>query len=150
MNFKIKCQIQKIMSLLPNSEKVGYYFSRYITKNLTPNNKRFLLKVNEGFNHLQNFNQFNQLEKNTYNYFDFGAGWTLTIPIVISRMGYKVNCIDYLTILKEIGFTIVKEKTRDTEATDIEKLKSLPIHSYFKNYSLEELGIKDGEIVVRK
>lgn len=300
MNFKIKCQIQKIMSLLPNSEKVGYYFSRYITKNLTPNNDRFLLKVNEGFNHLQNFNQFNQIEKNTYNYFEFGAGWTLTIPIVISRMGYKVNCIDirklvvpeliydsinkfklnennlptfvnalpshidknkniltninelfninyqapkdarntgfpenhfdfisstltlcfipkndlkkileecfkilkkgavmsvtidyqdnwsyvdanisgynyltfseqewkkynpsinyqnrlrhkdYLALFQEIGFTIVKEKTRAPEARDIEKLKSLPIHPDFKNYSLEELGIKDGEIVVRK
>lgn len=300
MNFKIKCQIQKIISLLPNNEKVAYFFSRYISKNLKPNNNRFLLKVNEGFNHLQNFNQFNQLEKNTYNYYEFGAGWTLTIPIVMSRMGYKVNCVDirkllvpeliydsinkfklnendlptfvntlpshidknknilinirelfninyqapkdarntgfpeyhfdfisstlslnfiptsdvkkilkecfkilkkgavmsvtidyqdnwsyvdsnicgynflsfseqewkkynpsinyqnrlrhkdYLTILKEIGFTIVKEKTRDPEVPDIEKLKTLNIHSDFKNYSLVELGIKDGEIVVRK
>ena len=300
MNFKIKCQIQKIISLLPNNEKVAYYFSRYISKNLTPNNNRFLLKVNEGFNHLQNFNQFNQLENNTFNYFEFGAGYTLTIPIVISRMGYKVNCIDirklvvpeliydsinkfklnenklptfvnalpsdidksknvltniheffnikyhapldarntgfaenqfdfisstltlnfitksdvkkileecykilkkgavmsvtidyqdnwsyvdsnisgynfltfseqewkkynpsinyqnrlrhkdFLTLFTEIGFTVVKEKTRDPKAEDIEKLKSLNIHSDFKNYSLEELGIKDGEIVVRK
>lgn len=300
MNFKIKSQIHKIISALPNSEKVGYYFSRYITKNLAPNNSRFLLKVNQGFNHLHNFNQFNQLKENTFNYYEFGAGWTLTIPIVISRMGYKVNCIDirklvvpeliydsickfrinenilphfknvlpshidtnnevisninslfdlnyqapkdakntgfptnhfdfisstltlcfipkidlkkileecyrilkkggimsvtidyqdnysyfdsnisgynyltfseknwkkyntlmnhqnrlrhkdYLELFSEIGFTLVKEKTRNPETKDLEILKSLNIHSDYNSYSLEELGIKDGEIVVIK
>ncbi len=300
MDFRIKCKIQQVISLVPFSEKLGYLFSRYITKNLNPSNQRFLHKVNEGFNHYNNFISFNKLEKNTFKYFEFGAGWTLTIPILISRLGFDVSCIDirkliipslifdsinkfnynndkigklerpipqlnksetdilsilnnqlnihynapqdaretgfpsehfdfvsstltlcfipqndlikiinecfrilkkggvmsvtidyqdnwsyvdsnitgynflqfsetewkkynpsihyqnrlrhkdYLEIFENAGFTLVKEKHRSPDESDLNKLNNLIIDSSFKNYSMNELGIKDGEIVVIK
>lgn len=40
-----------------------------------------------------NFIRFNKLEKNTFKYFEIGVDWTLTIPILISRLGYDFSCI---------------------------------------------------------
>jgi SAM-dependent methyltransferase len=88
------------MSFIPGSEKIGFLLSRYLTKNLSPNNDRFLLKIKEGYNHYLNFKNYNQLNVNTFNYYEFGAGWTLTIPILISRLGFKVICIDIKKLIK--------------------------------------------------
>jgi SAM-dependent methyltransferase len=100
MNFKIKCAIQNVLSFVPGSEKIGSFLSRYFTKNLGPNNDRILLKINEGYNHYLNFKNYNQLNSNSMNYYEFGAGWTLTIPILISRLGFNVTCIDIKKLIK--------------------------------------------------
>ena len=102
MDFRIKCKIQKVISLVPFSEILGYLFSRYITKNLNPSNQRFLHKVNEGFNHYNNFISFNKLEYNTFKYFEFGAGWTLTIPILTCKLGFDFSSIEIRKLIIHI------------------------------------------------
>lgn len=57
---------------------------------------------------------------------------------------------DYLQMFEKIGFKIVSEKHRSPEDADLEKLRNLNIDSSFSSYTLNELGVKDGEIVVVK
>ncbi len=94
MNFRCKNYLKKVLSVLPWGEKMNYLFQRYISKKLPPTNIEFMRNVNIAYKHFQNFKNYNQLKINENKYFEFGAGWTLTIPICIAFLKFEVHCID--------------------------------------------------------
>ena len=94
MNFKYKCLLQKIFSNIPKGEMLNYYFQKNVTKSLPYNNNKFLKQVDFGFDHYKNYKDYNQLIKRNNRYYEFGAGWTLTIPLTISLLNFEVFCID--------------------------------------------------------
>jgi SAM-dependent methyltransferase len=57
---------------------------------------------------------------------------------------------DYLRIIKEVGFTLVKEDL-DIPSIQLERrLRQLKIHSDFKSYSFDDLKILSSELVLIK
>ncbi len=94
MNYKYKCLLQRIFSNIPKGELVNYFFQKYITKSFPPRNDEFLKKVNVAFQHYKNFVDYNQLKSKTHKYYEFGAGWSLTIPISMTFLDFDVFCID--------------------------------------------------------
>lgn len=101
MDFRVKCLIQSIFSAVPKGELLNYVFQKYISKSLPPQNPEFLTKVGEALSHLRNFEDFNTLENNENKYYEFGAGWTLIIPLVVSMHGFEVSCIDIRKLIVE-------------------------------------------------
>jgi SAM-dependent methyltransferase len=99
MNFKIKCYVQRFFSAIPNGEKLNYLFQKNITKTLPVSDSKFLFKVEMAIKHKDNFKTFNKLDKPSNNYYEFGAGWDLIIPIAISHLGYEVDVIDIRKLL---------------------------------------------------
>ncbi len=94
MNFKYKCLIQNIFSVLPKGEILNYIFQKKITKTLPPNNDVFFEKVETAYCHYNNFKNHNKLMYTHGKYYEFGAGWTLTIPLSMTFLGFEVYCID--------------------------------------------------------
>jgi SAM-dependent methyltransferase len=94
MNFKYKCLLQRFFSNIPKGETLNYYFQKNVTKSLPSNNDKFLEKVNQGFNHYKNYKDYNKLTQKNNRYYEFGAGWTLTIPLTMSFLDFEVFCVD--------------------------------------------------------
>lgn len=94
MNYKAKNLLQSLFSYIPRGEYANYLFQRYVTKRLPPSNVKFLKKVNDGVQHYRNFKSHNKLTSPSGKYYEFGAGWTLTIPLTMSFLGFDVYCID--------------------------------------------------------
>jgi len=86
--------LQNVVSSVPNGEKLNYMFQKYISKSLPQKNDRFLRQVNEAFQHYSNFTKFNNLGNVENRYYEFGAGWDLTIPLTMSLLNLEVHCID--------------------------------------------------------
>ena len=85
-----------------------------------------------------------------YNYLQFSEKkWKRYNPSIMyqNRMRHK----EYLEIIKQAGFEIVKEKIDCPDDKEFNKLKELSLNPHFKdNFSLRELSIKSSEIVLRK
>ncbi len=94
MDFKYKCYLQNIFSVLPKGEILNYFFQKYGTRALPVSNDSFLDKVELSYNHYLKFIKFNSLEENSHKYYEFGAGWDLITPISMGLLGFEVTCID--------------------------------------------------------
>lgn len=94
MNFKYKCLIQSVFSVLPKGELLNYIFQKKISKTLPPNDDVFIEKVETAYSHYINFKKYNELINTHGKYYEFGAGWTLTIPLTMTLLGFEVYCID--------------------------------------------------------
>lgn len=73
---------------------MNYFFQRNVTKSLPPNNDEFLEQVNQGVHHYENYQHYNKLTQKNNRYYEFGAGWTLIIPLTMSFLGFQVCCVD--------------------------------------------------------
>lgn len=129
MHFKYKSYLQSAFSAVPNGDKLNYFFQRYITKSLPRSEKKFNEKLFVTNRHIENFKEFNQLDPITKDrqYYEFGAGWDLIIPLAISHLGFEVTCVDIrrLIIPEMIKDTLCKlEKKNQTRLKkDYSKLK---------------------------
>jgi SAM-dependent methyltransferase len=99
MNFKIKCYVQRFFSAIPNGARLNYLFQKHITKTFPVSDAKFLYKSNIAYKHHENFERFNTLEKPNKNYYEFGAGWDLIIPLAICQLGYKTDVVDIRKLL---------------------------------------------------
>jgi len=112
MKFKYKCFLQKIFSNVPKGEILNYLFQKYVTRALPISNNFFLEKVQLSYNHYLKFEKYNSLNQNSYQYYEFGAGWDLITPITMGLLGFNVTCIDIrrLVFNQLITDTITKFK----------------------------------------
>lgn len=95
MNFKYKCFLQKLLSVLPKGEKLNFIFQKYITKSLPTSADNFIRVQGWAKKHFDFFNRYAQIDPKRTTYYEFGAGWDLINPIAISLLGVKtLNCID--------------------------------------------------------
>lgn len=94
MNFKYKCALQHIFSLLPAGEKMNYLFQRYITRSRPFSDEKFLEKVDTARRHFGAFQKYHRLDAPGNMYYEFGAGWELIIPLCMSFYGMKSQVID--------------------------------------------------------
>lgn len=150
MNFKYKCLLQRFFSDIPKGETLNYYFQKNVTKSLPPNNVKFLEKVNQGFNHYKNYKDYNKLTQKNNRYYEFGAGWTLTIPLTMSFLDFEVFCVDIRKLIiptlindslnkfqlnkNELPFKLEKEFVVDNKNV---------LNNLIDNYKLNYIAPKD-------
>lgn len=141
MNFKIKCFVQRFFSAIPNGEKLNYLFQKNITKTLPVSDAKFLFKVEMAVKHRDNFKTFNKVEKPSNNYYEFGAGWDLIIPIAICHLGYDVDVIDIRKLLvNELVTDSIQRFNNPNSKFPLDIVKKEPIHKNLSNLK-EGLGL---------
>ncbi len=131
MNFKYKCLLQSFFSKIPKGEVINYGFQKYVMRSLPVSDKFFLDKVNHAYNHYTKFQKYNSLEKNSQQYYEFGAGWDLITPIAMSLLGFEVTCID----IRRLIFNHLISDTLNKFNKNRERLP----------FSIEPLDLKEGE-----
>lgn len=127
MNFKYKCFLQRVFSTLPRGEQLNYVFQKYVTHTLPISDDCFIARVNQAYNHYLKYTKYAENRQKGI-YYEFGAGWHLVSPIMMSLLGFrKLYCVD-------IRKLITAELIQDT-VTKLSKLKSvMPF-----NYDLERV-----------
>jgi len=111
MNYKVKAKLQKIISSLPKSEAINYFFQKYVTKTLPIPIEEFKVKLNTVEAHLNNFKEFGNKAIENSVYYEIGAGYDMVIPMSMSVQGFKkLICIDVriLTFMDVLNDSIKK------------------------------------------
>lgn len=134
MDFRYKNILQQIFSKIPYGEKANFIFQKYVTKGIPPSDKAFIEKVERAFRHHQNYLEFNQVISDDRNYYEFGAGWTLTIPLTMGFLGYNSHCIDIRKLTNE-------ELISYTFNQFFENNQSFEFEIAFQNFSLPDKKI---------
>lgn len=134
MNFKYKCYIQQFFSAIPYGEKLNYLFQKNITKTLPVSDSKFLFKVEMAIKHKDNYKEFNSVKNPTNNYYEFGAGWDLIIPLAICHLGYDVDVIDIRKLLvNELVLDSIKRFKNPNFKHPIQLVKESPIKKDLSN-----------------
>ncbi len=93
MNFKYKCCLQNLFSVLPKGEMLNYFFQKHVTKTLPISDREFLSYLTVAKKHFDYLNKYCDID--SVSCYEFGAGWELANPISLSLLGVKyLYCID--------------------------------------------------------
>jgi len=148
MNFKIKCYVQRFFSAVPNGAKLNYLFQKHITKTFPVADAKFLFKANMAFKHHENFENLNKVKTPKKNYYEFGAGWDLIIPLAICQLGYKTDVVDIRKLLvyelvndANNRFNTLSEKLPFKNSSKTEIVKNL--HDLKEQFGLQYLAPQD-------
>lgn len=84
-----------------------------------------------------------------YNFLQYSnKAWRFFSPALQyqNRLRHK----DYLELFQSVGFEIIEERRKDGTAVDLEIIKQLRLDKRFREYSLQELAIRNSLIILRK
>ena len=130
MNFKLKNLIQHFLSNIPYGYNINFLLQRYVTKKLPPSITDFEKKIHIAKIHHKNYEDYNNIDIKTNNYFEFGADWNLAIPLYFLTKGFNVYCID---IRKLVNIGLILDS--------LFKINSLNKSNYFSNSHLTDKNI---------
>lgn len=113
MNFRIKCIMQTIFSMLPNSEQMNYIAQKYISRNLPPSRQMYHSKFVQAMEHHKSFVAHKSVDNAIV--YEIGCGWHLAMALVFSTLGYKrIKALDVNDhIRSELVNTIVRYLRED-------------------------------------
>lgn len=106
----VKAVVQKIISYLPFSRKINYFFQKYITKGVFLDEEYFLDRLGHAKTHLYFYHKYTNISlPNTT--LELGTGWYPVVPVAFFLSGvnkiYSVD-INFLTSKNRILITIKK------------------------------------------
>lgn len=105
-----KAIVQKIISYLPFSKNINYFFQKYVTKGENLNDEYFLDRLGHAKEHLNCYNKFTGSAFPSSS-LEIGTGWYPIVPISLFLVGsdkiYSVD-ISLLTSKERIATTLEK------------------------------------------
>lgn len=105
----LKAIIQKVISFLPASHKINYWFQKYITKGVQLSDAYFEDKLRHAQDHLRFYKQYGQAQN--FKSLELGTGWYPVVPICMYLAGAnKAVSIDLSPLLNEAAFKATIEK----------------------------------------
>ena len=108
----LKAIIQKLISWLPNSHKVNFWFQKNITKGVRLSDDYFSDKLVHAEDHLKHFRA--HLPQGQFCSLELGTGWYPVVPLAMYLAGAK-NCtsIDLNPLMTEESFIETIQKYQD-------------------------------------
>jgi SAM-dependent methyltransferase len=142
MKWFIKAAFQKTISYIPGYTNINYFFQSEVSKNLPRNDQQFFDIINEGILHYKickKYNRFNNLSD--ANFFEFGAGWDLIIPILYSCIGVKSQTIVdlYLNVRYDLIEDTLSRIRKDREKIEALCQNKINVYDTIKINSLDDL-----------
>jgi len=87
MNFRIKCLVQTIFGLMPNSEQINYLAQKYISKKIPPSYRTWRNKYSQALEHHNVFSAYKPSADSVV--YEIGCGWHLAMAMAFSTFGYR-------------------------------------------------------------
>ncbi|MCA9043386.1 MAG: methyltransferase domain-containing protein [Planctomycetaceae bacterium] len=101
MHWHRKAQIQNVLSRIPGGETLYYWLQRYVTKSLPPSDKKFLERFEIEAGHVDTFCRLGNCPVGEAVFFQFGAGWTMSGPLIFHALGVnKQILVDIRRLLR--------------------------------------------------
>ena len=105
MNFRIKLLATWILEIIPFKENIYYFLQKNITKSLEINQNVFNKYNHLASNHLSQY--FKRYKSYPNNVLDFGTGWILAFPLIMSKYCKNVYATDIKCLArKEINLKV--------------------------------------------
>src|SRR5690242_4828317 len=90
MKWILKGAVQRVMSLLPASERINYFFQKLITKQLPVNDETLNEKIMLAGERVSLFQKYGaDIPLAQARFMEFGAGWDLIGPLTMYSLGVK-------------------------------------------------------------
>lgn len=89
----IKAIVQKLISYLPNSDKINYLFQKHVTKGVILSDEYFTDRLGHGIKHINAYKQHKNAVFNST--LEIGTGWYPVVPVAMFLAGAnKIVTID--------------------------------------------------------
>jgi SAM-dependent methyltransferase len=92
MDFRVKCAMQHVFSVVPGGDQLNYLMKRYVSKTLPIPDRHLERSRSFVRRHIESFR--NSTGKNPQTVFEFGSGWDLNLPILFGVSGCRVIASD--------------------------------------------------------
>jgi SAM-dependent methyltransferase len=89
-----KAMLQDVLSHTPGGERLNYVLQRRVLHTLPLSAEGFRRKAERALEHFAAFREFVGVEPATASFYEFGAGWDLTIPLMYYALG-----VDHQTLV---------------------------------------------------
>ncbi|MGH2713340.1 MAG: class I SAM-dependent methyltransferase [Thermoleophilaceae bacterium] len=87
MRWIAKAAVQRGLGALPRADRLNYWFQTRVTKGLPRDEDNFRLHVDKTLEHFAAFRRHGARAPGEAHFYEFGAGWDLITPIVLSVLG---------------------------------------------------------------
>ncbi len=87
MKWILKAVVQKVISWLPNSQKVNFWFQKNITKGVVLSDQHFQDKLTHAIDHLKYYRE--HCDKKAFHALELGSGWYPVVPIALFLNGVE-------------------------------------------------------------
>lgn len=87
MKWVLKAIVQKIISWLPNSQKVNFWFQKNITRGVVLSDDHFRDKLTHAIDHLRYYHEHCAVKP--YRALELGSGWYPVVPIALFLNGVR-------------------------------------------------------------
>jgi SAM-dependent methyltransferase len=118
MHWKYKALLQLAFSNIPRGEYVGYFFQRYVTRNLPATAASFIMTVAFAQRHIGALQRYYQRPLREATFYEYGAGWDMAVPLAFYAFGVERQ------LLVDIRRLLRIELVNDT----IEKFQQIPLN----------------------
>lgn len=96
-----KAIVQKTISFLPFSNRINYFFQKYVTKGIILTEDLFLQKLEHGRDHITHFKKYSSTPVSSVA-LELGTGWYPIVPIGLFLCGFnRIITIDQSSLLRE-------------------------------------------------
>ena len=110
MNWRYKALLQEILSRLPGGPEANFWFSRNITKTVPASPTVFSMDYKFAAEHITEFRKHGSVPIEEALFFEFGAGWDLTIPLSFYSLGVERQIVTDLRPLLKPGLVALTTK----------------------------------------
>ena len=102
MKWMLKALVQKIISWLPNSQKVNFWFQKNVTKGVLLTDQHFSDKLVSATDHVRYYRKFGGIYP--FKCLELGSGWYPVVPIALFLTGAKeIVSIDISPLMNKNG-----------------------------------------------
>lgn len=92
MDFRIKCALQHVFSIVPCGRNLNHFMQRHVSKNLPISNEALTKFRSYAERHMANYQSLRGRTPQTA--FEIGSGWDLCVAICMSVAGCKTTASD--------------------------------------------------------
>jgi hypothetical protein len=85
--WRLKAALKRGMAMLPFGERLNYVFQRHVSGNLPHNETKFRSMVLGANDLVSSFKRYSIHDLRDATFYEFGAGWALTVPLTIFALG---------------------------------------------------------------
>lgn len=87
MNWKYKALLHQVFSTMPAGERANYLLQRYVTRSLPPSDVKLAEVLSRAGDHIAAIKRYRKQPLSEAVFYEFGAGFTLTIPLAFYCYG---------------------------------------------------------------
>lgn len=105
----LKAVIQKVISWLPGSQRLNFFFQKYITKGVRLSDQYFSDKLGHAIDHLKYYKQHGSVAN--FTALELGSGWYPVVPVALYLAGAKeIRSVDVSDLMNKEGIAATIEK----------------------------------------